>query len=184
MTPFFYWTYLITSGGLGVEPAKELNHLIGEVALYYLLLNIFIGITIDFRLKWPNLLRPLLQSRRFLGLVAFVMLIGHVFLYFVMEAFEVQAFEQILTKRYLIFGALAFLILMALAITSFDRMVQKMTIKKWKRLHRMVHLASIFFFVHILSIEKADLIKYGFICATLFILQMIRLVIVWRRKMI
>lgn len=183
LVPGFYWTYLIFFSDLGADPAKNLNHKAGEIALYYILLNLLIGILIGFKVKFPIKLRFLLQNRRYLGVLSFLVLIFHVFLYFAMESFEPQAIEQIFTKNYLIFGSLAFSILMVLAVTSNDFSVRRLTIKVWKRLHRFVYLASFFFSAHILLIEKTDLIKYGLILGTLWLLQAIRFIFsFWPKK--
>lgn len=183
LLPGFYWTYLIFFSDLGADPAKNLNHKAGEIALYYILLNLLLGILIGFKVKFPVKLRFLLLNRRYLGVLSFLVLIFHVFLYFAMESFEPQALEQVFTKNYLTAGSLAFFILMILAVTSNDFSVRKLTIKVWKRLHRFVYLASLFFTIHILLIEKSDLIKYGLILGILWILQGARLVFsFWPKK--
>jgi sulfoxide reductase heme-binding subunit YedZ len=145
LMPIFYWLYLIFSGHLGADPAKSLNHKTGEVTLYYILLNLLIGLLISFQFRWNQKLKFLLTSRRFLGLTSFVFLLFHTLLYFVMESFEFKAVEQIYTKTYLICATLAFLILLALAMTSNDYSVKKMKLKNWKRLHSLVYLTSFFF---------------------------------------
>lgn len=173
--PIAYWFYLIFWGNLGADPAKSLNHKAGEIVLYYIILNLVIGLLIDFKFRFPKYLRFFLQNRRFLGLLSFFILIFHVFLYFAMESFEFKAVEQIYTKTYLIFATLAFLIMGVLAVTSNDYSVKKLSMKKWKRLHRTVYLASLFFSIHILLIEKADLFKYGLILGLLWFAQASRL---------
>ncbi len=183
LLPGIYWTYLVFFSNLGADPAKILNHKAGEVALYYILLNLLIGFLIGIKFRIPGGLRFLLQNRRYLGVLSFVVLIFHVFLYFAMESFESQAIEQILTKNYLIAGSLAFLILAALAITSNNFSVRRLKIKVWKRLHRFVYLASFLFSIHILLIEKADLVKYGIVLGFLWVLQVSRFIFtIWPKK--
>ena len=172
--PVAYWAYLIFFGNLGADPAKSLNHKAGEIALYYILLNLAIGVLIDFKVKFPKYTRFLLLNRRYLGVLSFFILVFHAFLYFTMESFEFKAVEQLYTKTYLIFASLAFFILAALAMTSNDYSVRKLTIKKWKYLHRTIYLASFFFSIHILLIEKADLVKYGIILGIMWITQVVR----------
>jgi sulfoxide reductase heme-binding subunit YedZ len=174
LVPCFYWVYLIFFSDLGADPAKSLNHKTGEIALYYILLNLLIGVLISFKLKFPAWSRFLLLSRRYLGVLSFLILICHVFLYFAMESFTAKAVEQIYTKNYLIAGGLAFTILAVLAITSNDFSVRKLKMKNWKRVHRAVYVASFFFSAHVLLIEKADLVKYGAIVASLWTIQTVR----------
>ncbi len=173
--PIAYWIFLIFFGDLGADPAKSLNHKAGDIALYYILLNLFLGALIGFKFKFPTFLRFLLVNRRYLGVLSFLILIFHVFLYFTMESFEFKSVEQIYTKTYLIFASLAFLILGILACTSNNYSVRKLTIKKWKLLHRMIYLASLFFSIHILLIEKADLVKFGIIVGLLWLIQGLRM---------
>lgn len=183
LLPGGYWVFLIFFSDLGADPAKSLNHKAGEVALYYILLNLILGILIAFKIKWPVKLRFLLLNRRYLGVLSFLILIFHVFLYFAMESFEPQAIEQIYTKNYLICASIAFMILMALAVTSNDYSVRKLKLRNWKRLHRFVYVASFFFSVHILLIEKTDLVKYGLILGTLWLLQAARVIfLIWPKK--
>ncbi|MBC7420089.1 MAG: ferric reductase-like transmembrane domain-containing protein [Bdellovibrio sp.] len=176
LLPVTYWIYLIFWGDLGADPAKNLNHLTGPMALYYIILNLAIGILISFSFKFPKFLRFLLTNRRFLGVLSFIFLIFHVTLYFLMEGFEKIAFVQLVTKTYLILGLLAWLILLVLAVTSNDYSVRKLGGKRWKLLHRSVYLASAFLTVHILLIEKADLLKYGIILSSLWVLQFFRVI--------
>jgi methionine sulfoxide reductase heme-binding subunit len=48
-----------------------------------------------------------------------------------------------------VLGALALLILLLMAGTSFDRVIDKMTFPRWKKLHRFVYLAGILIIIHI-----------------------------------
>lgn len=45
-------------------------------------------------------------------------------------------------------GNIAFLILMLMAATSFDYMIQKLTFNRWKRLHQFVYLAGFAVVIH------------------------------------
>lgn len=176
LLPAIYWIYLMVSGNLGADPAKSLNHKTGEMALYYFLLNLLIGISLSISYKFPSILRFLPQNRRYLGVVNFIYLIFHLLLYLTMENFEKRAFTQMLTKTYLIFASLAWLILFSLALSSNNFSVRTMGAKKWKNLHRLIYLAAVFITLHVLLIEKTDLIKYGACFVVLWSLQMIRLI--------
>ena len=79
LAPIGFWIFSIFAGQLGAEPAKELNHQTGEVALYYLMLNLFLGVLISWPVKFKPALRFLLTERRFLGVLNFIFLVAHVF---------------------------------------------------------------------------------------------------------
>ena len=87
-----------------------------------------------------------------------------------------MALEQMWTKTYLIVATLAWIIMFILALTSNNFSVKKIGARNWKKLHRIVYLATIFITLHVMLIEKTDLIKYGIIFFTLWSLQVIRLI--------
>ncbi len=181
LTPALYWAWHVFFGDLGAEPAKALNHMTGEVALYFLVLNLLIGALIALSFQWPRQLRFLVRHRRYLGIVTFLFLAFHLFLYLAMEAFEFQALEQMATKTYLICASMAWLILLVLALTSNNYSVRHLGGRRWKRVHRAVYVASFFITIHVMLIEKTDLLKYGAIFLFLWGVQGFRLM-KWARQ--
>jgi sulfoxide reductase heme-binding subunit YedZ len=174
--PFIWWVYLIFADKLGAQPAQKMNHLTGSWALYYFIANLWIGILIDFKFRWPSLISFVPRLRRWLGVINYTFVLVHVFFYFALEGFEPKAFTQILTKRYLQFGILAGIVLTLLALTSNDYAVKKMGPKRWKRFHRLVYLCTLFVTLHIFLIEKADLVLFAFLTIPVWTLQTIRYV--------
>lgn len=171
LLPAAWWIYLISTGQYGADPAKSFNHKTGEMALYYLLGNLVLGALVGFGVRFPAPLRFLLLHRRFLGVTTFVFLICHAFLYLAMEGFAAQGFVQLVTKLYLILGLSAWLILLVLTLTSNDFSLRKLGFRRWKFIHRFVHLAAAIVTVHVLLIEKGDVVKWGCIFALLWALQ-------------
>jgi sulfoxide reductase heme-binding subunit YedZ len=169
-----YWISQIFIGDLGASPALRLNHEIGEIVLILLTANILVGIATVFVKPSPRWLRFLIQQRRFVGVSLFLMLLFHIGFYFLNEGFEGKAFVQVVTKTYLIFGFIASLILMALAMTSNQFSVRGMGGKNWKHLQRLVYLVQLLLFGHLLLIEKADVLKYSIWLGLLLILQVVR----------
>lgn len=165
LSPILYWILKILDGSLGADPAKELNHKTGFMALVFLLINLWIGCLLWLYSKrsWkmPAWLRLANQQRRFLGITNFIYLCFHLFLYLVMEGFEKKAYLQIFEKTYLIFGILAYVGMLVLAFTSNDFSLKKLGGKKWKRLHRLVYVIFALVLVHTFNIEKADLVLYA-----------------------
>lgn len=182
LAPPAYWIFLIATDRLGADPAKTLNHLTGETALYALLFNLLLGAVLAFARARPAALRALVLARRFLGVWTFAVLCGHVFLYLAYEGFAPAAFAQLVTKTYLLCGLSAFLILGALAATSNDFAVRRLGGRRWKNLHRAVHAAALLATVHVLSIEKTDLVKFGVLFALLWLVQGVRAVRAFRRR--
>lgn len=91
-----------------------------------------------------------LRARRAIGVSAFFFALLHAMFAFFgqLGGFSGLAF---LDAKYLwavIFGFLALLILTLMAITAFDKMVEKLGYKWWKLLHRFVYLAGVLTLVH------------------------------------
>ena len=84
-----------------------------------------------------------LQRRRALGLYAFMYAAIHAVIFADLDyglAWS-QIVETVLQKPYILVGALAFLMLIPLAVTSFD--VWKVRLKKnWKRLHKTIYFIA------------------------------------------
>jgi len=173
--PFGICVYWQLSDQVGADPAKFLNHKMGQFALYYLTLNLLVGASISYAIRLPKALRFLLINRRWLGVTTFVYVIFHLLLYLTMESFEPKAFEQMVSKLYLILASCAFLLLFLLAITSNDFSLRKLGFKKWKQLHRMAYLATALITVHVMLIEKADLVFYGIFFGVLWLIELPRL---------
>lgn len=176
-----FWIAQIFIGDLGASPALELNHHLGLIALTLLSANLALGALMSIWEPPPKWLRIWVSERRFWGVSAFLILLGHVFFYFVNEGFEVKAWVQLYTKTYLIFAVLAFAVIFALAVTSNNLSIRKLGGKRWKKLHRAVYMTQFLLLGHILAIEKADLTFYGPWLLALILLQMIRLVIKFYR---
>lgn len=159
--PIAFWIIKALDGSLGADPAKELNHLTGLWGLYYLLINLSIGLLVwayrILEVKPSMLLKLAQQQRRWLGVVGFLFIFIHLGFYFLMEGFDLTAIQQIISKNYLIFGLLSLILLSALAITSNDWSVRRFGGRKWKNLHRLVYLAYALSLFHFFQIEKADI---------------------------
>jgi sulfoxide reductase heme-binding subunit YedZ len=89
--------------------------------------------------------------------------------------------QTVIEKWYIIFGMLAFLMLIPLAITSFDIWKARLG-KRWKRLHQLVYLIVPIVVLHyILSVKGSILllrgaiitpVEYGLGVAVLLILRL------------
>ncbi len=138
------------SGLLGVNPVQYLLWALGWWAL--LLLTATLAITPLKRMTgWAWLAR----FQRPLGLFAFAYAGLHFLVYALLD--QAGAWAQIpgdlLKRPFIVIGALAFLILLALAVTS-TKGWQKRLKRNWKRLHQLIYLAAIFAVTHFAWKEK------------------------------
>jgi sulfoxide reductase heme-binding subunit YedZ len=155
MLPLVMMVYALFAGQLGVNPIQELTRRTGLTALIVLLTSLACS-------PLANLfgLRSALRLRRPLGLYAFFYASFHLLLFIWVDyRFDFEfIWLDIREKPYIYAGGGAFLILLALAITSYPYWKRRLG-KKWKRLHRLVYLASGLVALHYAWIKKADLFR-------------------------
>jgi len=132
------WLHLL-QGGFGADPVKELIHFGGKTALQLLILTLSVS-PLARLLHQPALIRV----RRLLGLWCFAWGCGHVIAYLLLElAGDGWLLLSELGRRpNLLLGALAWLILLALALTS-NRGSQRRLGRAWQRLHWGVYAVAI-----------------------------------------
>lgn len=155
---------------LTANPIQEATFRTGKTALVLLLLslactpaNTVLG------------LRAALKVRRTLGLYAFAYVALHFYIFIGVDyGFRFDwIWQELAEKRYVLVGFAAGLILLALAITSFQWWMRRMG-KSWKRLHRLVYLAGLLAVVHYIWLVKADIrtpLMFGALLAGLLALR-------------
>ncbi|MBW4936384.1 protein-methionine-sulfoxide reductase heme-binding subunit MsrQ [Marinobacter sp. F4206] len=144
------WTLL--DGGLGPDPGQAITESLG-LAAFQLLLATLCMTPLSRWSGWSGWLR----IRRMLGLFAFFYASLHVlaFLQFIVGWFDLWA---TFTKRpYIMAGAVAFLCLVPLAVTSTRGMVRRLGGARWKRLHRLIYLAVVVAWVHFVWQARSDI---------------------------
>ena len=150
---------------LTAEPIKEITHMTGDWALYFLLITLAIT-----PLRRFSGLHALVRFRRMLGLYAFFYGCLHFMTYLVLDQFFDwgEIFRDIAKRPYITVGFSAFLLLIPLAVTSNRHMVKKLG-KRWKKLHSLVYPITTLGLLHYLWLVKAD-IRTPVSLALLFIL--------------
>lgn len=159
----FYAVYLAYTGGenlLGPDPAKTLSLTTGEWAIRILILGLALT-PIRYLFNWPFAWR----LRRMVGLFAFFYTSLHllVFLMFLLQ-WEWTAIGREITERpYITIGFAAYVLMMALALTSFNNAQRKLG-RNWKRLHRLVYAINVLAVMHVIWIVRSsyqDAVLYG-----------------------
>jgi sulfoxide reductase heme-binding subunit YedZ len=123
-----------------------------------------------------------IRRRRALGLYAFFYASLHLFIFAVID-FGLDwptLWEMVSEKRYIIAGLATFVILVALAVTSFRWWMKRMG-KGWKRLHQLIYLAGALAILHLAWVVKGSVsrlngdirrpIAYGSVLALLLVLR-------------
>ena len=142
---------------LTFNPIQAATQRTGDTAIILLGLSLACS-PLSTYLKWKDAIK----LRRALGLYAFMYATVHVYL-FVGANFGFQfnfIVPEFLQKYYLWAGLPAFVILLALAATSFRRAMKRMG-KNWKRLHRYIYLAAFLAALHLALVIKGDFFRLG-----------------------
>jgi len=151
--PFFIIFYKIFFNKLGPEPIKEITHHTGEWTLLFLIFTL--SMTPMKRFTNSSIW---ISVRRMLGLFAFFYASLHMLTYIGLDyRFDINAISKdILTKRFIFVGFAAWLLLVALALTSSKKMMILLK-QYWKKLHRLIYLISILGVTHFLWLVKKDM---------------------------
>ena len=151
--PFFIIFYKIFFNKLGPEPIKEITHHTGEWTLLFLIFTLSMT-----PMKRFTNLSIWISVRRMLGLFAFFYASLHMLTYIGLDyRFDINAISKdILTKRFIFVGFAAWLLLVALALTSSKKMMILLK-QYWKKLHRLIYLISILGVTHFLWLVKKDM---------------------------
>lgn len=141
--PLLLLVWDTVQGNLGVEPVRDIEHRLGRTALYFLIGTL--AITPFLRLTRVNLVR----LRQALGLICFSYAVLHLaaWVVFDMAFLWAQMLRDVVKRPYLIFGMLAFVMLLALAVTSNRFSIRRMG-AGWRQLHRLIYPASVLVAVH------------------------------------
>jgi sulfoxide reductase heme-binding subunit YedZ len=141
-------------GQLGADPVAAVLNQLG-----YLALTLLVATLLCTPLKIVTGWTWGIKLRRTLGLFAFFYASLHFLTYFVVDqGLDLRAVVADITKRrFILVGFLAFVILIALAVTSPKRMVRRMGFARWKRLHRLAYVAGSLGVIHFIWRVKKDL---------------------------
>lgn len=148
-----YFTHQLTA-----NPIQAIEQHTGIQALIFLVLSLACT-PIASIFGW----KELTQRRKALGNYGFMYAALHVITFFVIDyGLNLTAvWLDIRNKPYIIIGAIAFLMLVPLAVTSFKYWMKRLG-KNWKRLHKLVYLISPLVVLHFLLTIKGNFLRlYG-----------------------
>lgn len=142
------------TGTFSINPIQELEQRTGRHAITLLVLSLACT-PLNVIIKFPELLK----RRRTLGLYALMYATVHVLIFINLDyglAWSLIA-RTVFDKPYIIVGAISFLLLIPLGVTSFD--IWKVRLgKNWKRLHRVVYIIAPLAVLHYIWSKKGDIL--------------------------
>ena len=153
-----------------VDRVREITTRTGRMALTLLLLSL-VCTPVNIVLGYKRVLRV----RRALGLYAFVYAALHAWAFAGLDyGFDLELLRPaILDQRFVLAGLGAFLILLALALTS-TKGWQRRLRKNWRRLHRLVYLAGGLVILHFFWLVKdtREPLRYGALLASMLAIRL------------
>jgi sulfoxide reductase heme-binding subunit YedZ len=143
------------NGNLTINPIQEAQIRSGDIAITLLILSLAVT-PINMLFKLPGLVKV----RRTLGLYAYMYAAIHLAIFVWLDyGFDLGLLlEAVAEKPFIIVGLTTFILLSALALTSFKSWMVRLG-KNWKRLHRLVYLANLLVVLHFAWASKGDLFK-------------------------
>lgn len=145
-------TFDYFAGNLSVNPIQDIEQRTGRAAVTLLVLSLMCT-------PFSNLFgwKELLKRRRALGLYTFLYATIHVviFLYLDYGLSWSLIIQSIAEKPYILVGTASFVLLIPLAVTSFDSWKRRLK-KNWKRLHRVVYLIAPLVILHFAWSKKGS----------------------------
>ncbi len=169
LLPYLYMVQRFRTQNMGADPVQWLTHFTGNWAMYLLLVSLAVTPVrrLSPKLAW------LVRFRRMLGLFAFFYATLHLAIYvFLFSGFDLPGamtslghhdlgavrqqwaavwptiVDDLKKRRFIQVGLLSYLILLALALTSPQRVMRSLGGKPWQTLHRMVYVAAILAVIH------------------------------------
>ncbi|MDQ7882099.1 protein-methionine-sulfoxide reductase heme-binding subunit MsrQ [Atlantibacter hermannii] len=143
--PFVWLFWAASQGYFSADPAKDIQHFTGRMALKLLLATLLVAPLARYA-KQPLLIR----TRRLLGLWCFAWASLHLTSYALLElGINNVALlgKELVSRPYLTLGIVSWLILLALAVTS-PQIMQRKLGRRWQTLHNFVYLVAILAPIH------------------------------------
>ncbi|SMY34550.1 protein-methionine-sulfoxide reductase heme-binding subunit MsrQ [Photobacterium andalusiense] len=150
--------YNTLNGGFGADPIKGIEHFTGKAGLNTLILTLLLS-PLAKRYKQGGLIR----LRRLLGLYTFFWVALHLSAYLALDLnFDWALLGSEIVKRpYLAIGAVSWIILLLLALTS-TKSAQRRLGKSWQKLHNWVYLTLLLSPIHYYWSVKSGLVEPTF----------------------
>jgi len=172
LVPLFRLIWRFEQQKLGANPIEKITHTTGDWTIWFLLITLSVT---PFRklLNQPKLAR----FRRMLGLFAFFYGCLHLITWMWLDKFFdlKEMWADVVKRRFITVGMLAFVMLIPLAITSTNWWVRRLGFVRWQRLHRLVYFSAAAGVIHYYWLVKSDVRLPLFYGGILMVLMTYRL---------
>ncbi len=154
LTPLCLLIWSFWTDNMGADPVAYITKKTGQSAI--ILLGLSLACT---PINSVFGFRQVLTVRKSLGLYAFLYAAMHLLNFIGLDYgfnFKYILSDAVLTKRYMLVGLSAFLILLPLALTSTKGWMKRLG-RNWKRLHKLAYAAGVLAVLHYVWLVKLDL---------------------------
>jgi sulfoxide reductase heme-binding subunit YedZ len=169
MCPGVYWWWAALSDQLGANPAEALIRGLGESTLQLLCVVLLIT-PLRVITGWT----VLAHGRRPLGLAVFAHALLHALAYaWLDQSWDVSALiVDVWDRPFITVGMVAMLLLLAMALTSWNGIIRAMGARRWQALHRSVYAVAVlailhFYWMRVGKNHFAEVWFYGAVLAAL-----------------
>lgn len=153
LLPALWLLWRFFQNDLGINPVETVVRQLGVWGLRLLVLGLALT-------PLARLLRQgrLIRWRRPIGLFAFGYVALHLLSYVVIDQYFdwAQIWSDILKRPYITFGMIAFVLLIPLALTSFNAAIRRLGGVVWRNLHRLIYVIVPLGALHYFLLVKAD----------------------------
>src|SRR5678816_536104 len=164
---------------VSANPIEYITHYTGDWTIRFICFTLCIT-PLRMLLNQPKIT----GFRRMLGLFAFFYGCLHLSAWIFLDPRQntISAiWEDIVKRRYITVGMLAFVAMVPLAITSTAGWVRRLTFKRWKRLHRLIYLTAIAAVIHYYWLVKSD-VRLPLMYAAIVTVLLAYRIVAWMRK--
>lgn len=139
LLPFCWLLFAAITNQLGANPAEALSRSTGDWTLRFLCMVLAVT-----PLRSITGTPALARFRRMLGLFVYFYVILHLLSYSWFDmGFDVTDIAKDIAKRpFILVGFSAFVLLTPLALTSFNRAIKTLGVKRWQLLHKLIHVVA------------------------------------------
>ena len=180
LAPLAFLIWQGFTGDLTADPVKYITHFTGRTAL----IIVFVTLCIT-PLRRVTGWNSIVRLRRLVGLFAFFYAVIHLLIYLAFDRGFVftELGEDIAKRPYITIGFTAWLMLLALAVTSPQAVLRRMGGKRWRALHRLVYVVPVLGVIHFTWAQKKDIslpLIYALVLAAIFAAR----IVLWARNRI
>ena len=170
LLPILIIFYQIIFNQLGPEPVKEITHVTGNWTLRFIIITLAMT-----PLQKFTKFNFWISYRRMFGLFVFFYASAHMMTYVGIDyRFDWSSISNdIVKKKFIFVGFLAWLLLVPLALTSSKRMIRLLR-DKWQKLHKLIYIISLLGIIHYLWLVKVVTVEPLIYLIIIVILLMLR----------